>query len=204
MRMLAGAYPGRMPSAVLYFWRRYCLQQFDGFAIDDIMIGEAPSNNASFTYSCINGTTVSFTNTSAFCLQQPGFWGHCIRNKQQLNVTNPTHTFSGPGTYTITLNATGPDNAASTTSQTIHILGLTTSVTSTINCFGDKNGSATVNVIPAAATPLFIHGILFLRSTRRWRPDWRRNIHRYCERCEQLPGNSNSHNYRAIQTITHS
>ena len=40
---------------------------YDGFAIDDILISEAPPNNAAFTYSCTNNTTVNFTNTSALC-----------------------------------------------------------------------------------------------------------------------------------------
>lgn len=127
---------------------------YDGFAVDDIVIGEAPPNNASFTYSCTSSNSISFTNTSAFC---PGlqwdFGDPASGTNNTSTAQNPTHVFSAPGTYTITLIATGPDNEADTTSQTIHILGLTTSVIAGINCFGDKTGSATVNVVPAAAAP---------------------------------------------------
>ncbi len=130
---------------------------YDGFAVDDIVIGEAPPNNASFTYSCTNNTTVNFTNTSALCPATAWNFGDPasgpINNTSAL--ANPTHIFSAPGSYIITLNATGPANAPSTAAQTINILGLTTLVISNNNCFGDNNGSASVSVIPVAAAPFF-------------------------------------------------
>ncbi|MEP7255680.1 MAG: gliding motility-associated C-terminal domain-containing protein [Ferruginibacter sp.] len=129
---------------------------YDGFAIDDIKITEAPPNNASFTYSCTNNTTVNFANTSALCPVLSWDFGDVasIPNNSS-TLQNPIHIFSGPGKYTVTLTATGPSNAPSTTTQTINILGLTTSVISNNNCFGDKNGSASVNVIPVSAAPFF-------------------------------------------------
>ncbi len=129
---------------------------YDGFAVDDIMIGNAPPNNASFTYSCTNSTTIAFTNTSTLCPATSWDFGDIASGPNNYStLANPTHVFSGPGTYMITLNATGPVNAPSTTSQTIHILGLTTSVTNNNNCFGDNTGAASVSVIPAAAGPFF-------------------------------------------------
>lgn len=129
---------------------------YNGFAVDDIFIGDAPPNNASFTFSCVNNNTVGFTNTSDLCPATNWDFGDTasgINNTSTL--ANPTHTFSGPGTYTITLTATGPGNAPSMTTQTINILGLTTSVASGNNCFGDNNGSASVSVIPVSAGPFF-------------------------------------------------
>lgn len=131
---------------------------YDGFAVDDIMIGEAPSNNASFTYSCTSNNTVQFTNTSALCPNSSWDFGDPASGANNTSAqTNPTHTFSGPGNYTVTLTATGPDNAPSvfTYPQNINILGVTTTITGTNNCAGDNNGSATANVIPAAAVPFF-------------------------------------------------
>ena len=128
---------------------------YDGFAVDDIMIGEAPPNNASFIYACTNNNTVAFTNTSALCPASSWDFGDPASGPNNTSTqANPTHIFSGPGQYTITLTASGPDNAPSVFQQTVNILGLTT-VVSNINCFGDKNGSATVNVIPASAAPFF-------------------------------------------------
>lgn len=130
---------------------------FDGFAFDDFQISNAPPNNAAFTYSCTNSTTVDFTNTSALC--PTGFnWDFGDPASGANNTStlpNPSHVFSAPGTYTITLNVSGPGNAPSATSQTINILGLTTGVIADNNCAGDNAGSASVNVIPVSAGPFF-------------------------------------------------
>ena len=130
---------------------------YDGFAIDDIIIGEAPPNNASFTYSCTNSTTVAFNNTSDLCPASNWDFGDPASGANNTStLTNPTHTFSGRGSYSIILTATGPDNAQSVSlPQTINILDVTIPVIINNNCFGDNNGSATVNVIPAAAAPFF-------------------------------------------------
>jgi gliding motility-associated-like protein len=131
---------------------------YDGFALDDIEIGEAPANNASFTYSCVNSTTVTFNNTSTLCPASSWDFGDPASGANNTSTqTNPTHTFSGPGSYAVTLTATGPDNAPSvfTYPNDINILGVTTTITGANNCAGENNGSATANVIPAAAVPFF-------------------------------------------------
>lgn len=129
---------------------------YDGFAVDDILISEAPPNNALFTYSCLNNTTVNFTNTSPLCPASAWNFGDPASTPNNTSTfPNPVHVFSAPGTYIITLTVTGPSNAPSTTTQTVNILGLTTSVITNNNCAGDKNGSATVNVIPVTAAPFF-------------------------------------------------
>lgn len=129
---------------------------YEGFAVDDIKISEAPPNNAAFTYSCTNSTTVNFTNASAFCPTGMNWdFGDIGSANNTSTQPNPTHIFSAPGTYIITLNVSGPDNAPSTTTQTINILGLNTSVIKNNDCFADNNGSATVNVIPVSAAPFF-------------------------------------------------
>lgn len=131
---------------------------YDGFAVDDIVIGNAPPNNASFTYSCTNNNTASFTNTSILCPTLSWDFGDPASGpgNNTSTLSNPTHTFSGPGQYNVILTATGPGNAPSTSApQTINILGVTTSVISGSNCAGDNNGSATANVIPVVAAPFF-------------------------------------------------
>lgn len=131
---------------------------YDGFAVDDIVIGDAPPNNASFTYSCTNSNTVAFTNTSALCPSLTWDFGDPASGANNTStLANPTHTFSAPGTYSVTLTATSLYNDTSVFiyPNDINILGLTTTVTGTNNCAGDNNGSATVNVIPVAAAPFF-------------------------------------------------
>lgn len=131
---------------------------YDGFAVDDIVIGNAPPNNASFTYTCVNSNTIQFNNTSALCPASTWDFGDPASGSNNTsNLTNPSHTFSGPGAYTVTLTATGPANASSVFvyPNDINILGVTTTVTGTNNCAGGNSGTATANVIPAAALPFF-------------------------------------------------
>ena len=88
---------------------------YDGFAVDDILIGEAPPNAAAFTYTCINNNTANFSNSSALC--PTGFswdFGDPSSGTNNMATTaNPSHTFSGPGKYTVTLTVSGPGNAPS-------------------------------------------------------------------------------------------
>ncbi len=119
---------------------------YDGFAVDDIYIGEAPPNNAAFTYACTNGNTVNFTNTSSLC---PGSFnwsfGDLASGSNNSSASeNPAHSFSGPGVYTVTLTVAGPGNAPSTISRDITILGLTTSVIKEADCQTNTGGSASV------------------------------------------------------------
>ena len=95
---------------------------FDGFAFDDIQIGEAPANNANFTYSCSSTPLgYQFTNTSALCPDMFAWdFGDLTSGAANYSTsTNPTHVFTAPGTYTVTLTVSGPCNAPSTITKTI-------------------------------------------------------------------------------------
>jgi gliding motility-associated-like protein len=121
---------------------------YDGFAIDDIQISEAPANTAGFTYTCNSPTKINFTNTSTPC---PGtiVWDFDDPNSGANNSSNllsPVHDFSGPGTYTVTLSVSGPGNAPSNTSQTITILGLDVIQLNPADCQTNTGGSLSVNV----------------------------------------------------------
>jgi PKD repeat protein len=95
---------------------------FDGIAFDNITIGEAPANNANFTFGCTpTSLQYQFTNTSTLC--PSGFsWNFGDPTSGTNNtsiVTNPMHQFSAPGTYTVTLSVNGPCNAPSTITKTV-------------------------------------------------------------------------------------
>jgi len=79
---------------------------YDGFAVDDIFIGEAPPNSASFTYNCINSTTVNFTNTSALCPTTFSwdFGDPASGINNTASVANPSHIFSNPGQFICVLS----------------------------------------------------------------------------------------------------
>jgi len=142
---------------------------YDGFAIDDIEISEAPANIAGFTYTCSSATKVNFTNTSAPC---PGTisWDFDDPNSGANNISSqlsPIHDFSGPGTYRVKLSVSGPGNAPSSITKDITIIGLQTSQVSPADCQTNTGGSLSVsvtggagpfnynwNTIPAQNTPI--------------------------------------------------
>ena len=128
---------------------------FDGFAIDNINISEAPANSAAFNFTCGTGNTVNFTDASTPC--PTGFAWNFGDVASGVNNTstdkNPSHTFSAPGNYTITLTVSGPDNAPSTITKTVTIVGAGITASTSPNCFGDNNGSISVTGSPATLGP---------------------------------------------------
>lgn len=116
---------------------------YDGFAVDDIMIGEAPPNDASFTYDCINSKTVSFNNTSSLCPASFSwdFGDPASGSNNTASAPNPTHSFSGPGKYTISLTVSGPGNAPSAITKDITILEPVIGMLAAVDCETNTGGS---------------------------------------------------------------
>lgn len=126
--------------------------QFDGFAIDDFSIHEMPSTPADFMVSCTSYNTVEFTNLTAIC-QTSSLWDFgdpASGADNSSTASSPTHTFSGPGIYTVTMTASFSNNTPSVSSKQVIITQASTQVTSPISCYGE-NGSASVTVTPAIA-----------------------------------------------------
>jgi gliding motility-associated-like protein len=95
---------------------------FDGAAVDDVFIGEAPANDADFVFAC-NGSTVEFQDASTLCPSQ-WQWDFGDPASGASNTASgqaPGHTYAAGGTYTVSLTVTGPCNAPSTTTRTIYI-----------------------------------------------------------------------------------
>lgn len=124
---------------------------YDGIGIDDVLLSEAPPNNAAFSYTC-NGNQVTFINTSALCPNQ-FTWDFGDPGSGALNtstVQNTAHNYPGPGTYDVTFTAAGPCNAPSTVVVPITILDV--SVTGTDPQCIASSGSATA-VVTGSAGP---------------------------------------------------
>lgn len=119
---------------------------YDGLAFDNITIGEAPANTADFTYTC-NGSTVNFAGITAVC---PDTLLWTFSDGGSAMGLNASHTFSSPGIYTVTLNATGPCNAPATITKQIEVL-LVNTTTQPVSCNGYSDGVASVTVTPAGA-----------------------------------------------------
>ena len=138
-------YLAGMPSVLFrfLFGAGTICNNYDGFAVDDILISEAPPNVAAFSYSCINNNTANFTNTSALC--PTGFswdFGDPASGVNNTATTpNPSHTFSAPGKYTVTLTVSGPGNAASTVTRDINIITVNVIMSSAANCQTNTGGS---------------------------------------------------------------
>jgi len=117
---------------------------YNGVAIDDIFIGEAPAFNPVFNYTCAGNKTIDFTDTSTNCpnsfLWNFGDPSSGVANTD--NHENPTHKFSASGTYTITLTASSATTTLSNTQMNISVLDV--SITSNdISCNNKSDGLAT-------------------------------------------------------------
>ncbi len=123
---------------------------FDGFAVDDIHIGEAPSNSADFTYSCSGNNSATFISSAVGCKTSVSWLFDDVASGANNTsvLDNPTHIFSAPGDYTISLTTNFTTGPSVTVAKTIHIIEATGSVTNAIKCFGDKSGAITVTVNP--------------------------------------------------------
>lgn len=121
---------------------------YDGFAVDDIWIGEAPPNNAAFTFTCVNNNTVNFTNTSDLCPTSFNWdFGDPVSGTNNTATTaDASHIFSAAGTYTVTLTVNGPGNATSTKSQKITVLNVVTNMLTPADCQTNTGGSLIVSV----------------------------------------------------------
>jgi len=121
---------------------------YDGFAIDDIFIGEAPPNAASFSYICATNSTVNFTNTSALCPTSFSwnFGDPASGTNNTSTNANPSHTFSGPGKYTVSLTVNGPGNAPSTTSKDVTVVNVTVDMLQPADCQANNGGSLIASV----------------------------------------------------------
>jgi len=142
---------------------------FDGLAIDDFYVGEAPPNQADFDIVCGVGDTVDFSDRSLPCPQQYtwDFGDPASGTNNTSTIKNPRHVFSAPGTYTIKLTTAGPNNASSTKTKNITILRANAVQKKPADCVTDQGGQAEVfvqgsggpflynwNTIPAQVTSL--------------------------------------------------
>jgi len=109
---------------------------YDGIAIDDVYIGNAPPNVASFTTSCA-GNTATFTNTSLPCQSSVWDFGDPASGAANTsNLPNPTHTFPASGTYPVTLTISGPCNAPASVVIPFSVLEIDL-LTTDPSCLGD-------------------------------------------------------------------
>ncbi len=125
---------------------------YDGFAVDDIKITEAPPNNAGFNFICVNSNTVKFISTSGTCPTtfNWSFDDPASGSNNTASTPTPTHIFSAPGKYSVTLTVSGPGNAPSTITKDIYIIKASVTMLLPVDCGANTGGSliATVEGAP--------------------------------------------------------
>lgn len=129
---------------------------FNGVAVDDITISEAPPGSSNFIFSCASNNTVSFTNTSSICASNFSWnFGDIASPSNTSNSENPVHIFSLPGTYSVSLTVTFPGNIFVTKTHTVIVLSVNTSIINSLKCYGDSLGSVIANVTGGSGTYTF-------------------------------------------------
>lgn len=122
---------------------------FDGFAVDDFTIEEAPAGKASFTYSCSSNLRVNFASTSTLC-PTSFLWNFGDPTSGAGNTSTlpkPTHAYTMGGNYIVSLTVSGPGNTSSTfTLPNLEIIeNINAAIVTPIRCHDDTTGSLTVN-----------------------------------------------------------
>ena len=120
---------------------------FDGFAIDDFTIEEAPASVASFTYNCSSNLRVNFKNTSAFCPTSLlwDFGDPSAGADNTSTLENPTHAYTSAGNYNVRLTVNG--SSTFTLPKLEIIENIVASIVNPIHCYDDTTGVLTVNFV---------------------------------------------------------
>jgi hypothetical protein len=123
---------------------------YDGFAIDDIQIGEAPSATGNFTYTCTGSNTVSVNPSVGGCnVSYSWDFGDPVSGASNFSTgLSPTHFYSNPGPYTITMTANVAGFAPVIRTKQVNILQVGITVDLPIRCYGEKFGGLTATVSP--------------------------------------------------------
>ncbi|RYE19262.1 MAG: T9SS type B sorting domain-containing protein, partial [Sphingobacteriales bacterium] len=118
---------------------------FNGFAIDDIFIAEAAANSNTITKSCVSTTRLQF-GSAANCVRSYAwnFGDPASGSSNNATSANPTHDFSGPGNYTVTLITNYVSGPPSTSTTAVSIIGLTNGINWPGACTNSPDATLTV------------------------------------------------------------
>jgi gliding motility-associated-like protein len=121
---------------------------YEGLAIDDVQIIEAPPEGAYFEQTCLSSQTIRFTDNSTGCVTGLlwDFGDTASGANNSSTQSSPVHIFSGPGTFTVTLTAIFSSGPPAVSTRQVTVLSLDPFVVNPIRCNGDNNGGISVNV----------------------------------------------------------
>ncbi|RYY98244.1 MAG: PKD domain-containing protein [Chitinophagaceae bacterium] len=127
--------------------------EYDGFAVDDIWIGNLQPLGADFTFNCTSERTAHFSPVTMGCGSSYS-WDFGDPASGPGNSTtgpNASHTFSGPGDYTVRMTATGGNGASASATRIVRIISVTSTLLTPVRCNGGTEASAQLIVAPAGA-----------------------------------------------------
>lgn len=122
---------------------------FDGVAIDDIFIGEAPSLQPEIVYSCLNENTITVSSNTTGC-PSAAVWNFGDGSANVVSTVGATiqHAYSTSGTYPISLTVGGICYPNATTEIHVSILEISSLIIQP-SCFGYSNGSIQFELTPS-------------------------------------------------------
>ncbi|RYE01547.1 MAG: T9SS type B sorting domain-containing protein, partial [Sphingobacteriales bacterium] len=126
---------------------------YDGFAVDNIWIGEVQPLSAEFTYKCSSDRSGQFTPATIGCGSNYS-WNFGDPASGSANTTtgvSPVHTFSSAGDYLVTLTVNTSTGGASTITKPVRVLDANVQVVTPVGCVGDSNGVLSVQASPAGS-----------------------------------------------------
>lgn len=111
---------------------------FDGFAFDDVTIGEAPQSIVDFTYNCAGGT-YTFIGTATLC---PTSFSWDFGDGNAGSGISTAHAYTAPGSFNVTFTAHS-DCGVSAVTKPVNMLG-TLIIPTDATCNGGNDGRAFV------------------------------------------------------------
>jgi gliding motility-associated-like protein len=125
---------------------------YDGVAFDSVAIYNARAISVGIKATCIGNKQYDFKDTIGTCITNY-IWnfGDPSNPINSSGASNPTHTFSSNGTYTVTATAQGgcANNAVAT--YIINTMNLSNSTTNVL-CAGQSNGTASTTIFNAPSS----------------------------------------------------
>lgn len=124
--------------------------EFDGVAIDDVKIGEAIPDSAGFNFTCNAAISATFTSSIAGCIAGLSwdFGDPASGSNNSSTIENPTHVFSAPGNYDVSLTVNFVSGVSVFVTKPISVFAVSATILNTIKCNGSQTGAITVNADP--------------------------------------------------------
>lgn len=125
---------------------------FDGFAVDDIFIGDIPKASADFGFTCSKSLKMQFTAEATGCVAGYSWnFGDPVSVNNTATIESPEHVYSAPGTYNVVCSVKFQDNTTLVVQKQVTVFSIATKIDQPIACAGGNDGRLSVQVIGGSA-----------------------------------------------------